>query len=679
MPVRETASSRMPWAKENLEPEPFLTREWLVINGLGGYASGTVAGVCTRRFHGYLIAALPSPVGRVMMLNHLTEEVRLLDGRAVRLGGDESDVGVDVPNLGCLADFRLEQGLPVWRFELDGISIEKRIVLPHLQNTVFITYRLLEGPENVRVRVRPSLHFRAHEARVDRPLNGPYSITVRGDRYEIHGDPDLPPLRLAALGDRASFVLERGAQREIVYRVEARRGYDARGTLWTPGYVRAELRRDRAFSVVASTEPWPTMLAMSAEEALDAERERRRRLVSAAAPGAREGLGADLVLAADQFIFTPGSRPAETARASASGDEVRTVIAGYPWFTDWGRDTMISLEGLGLATGRLREAGYILRTFAHYLKEGLIPNLFPESGREALYHTADATLWYFHAIDRYLAASGDRATLRRLLPALEGIVDKHVRGTRFGIGVDPVDGLLRQGVATLPLTWMDAKCDDWIVTPRRGKAVELNALWYNALRLMERWTREEKGDAASRAYGERADQVRDRFNQRFWNQERGCLFDLVDGERGDDASVRPNMLLAVSLPNPVLHETRWAAVVEVAERELLTPLGLRTLAPDHPDFQKRYDGDLRSRDAAYHQGTVWAWLLGPFIDAWLKVHPGQGKEGRRFLSAFEDHLKEACMGTISEIFDAEAPFTPRGCVAQAWSVAESLRAWLKTQ
>jgi predicted glycogen debranching enzyme len=357
---------------------------------------------------------------------------------------------------------------------------------------------------------------------------------------------------------------------------------------------------------------------------------------------------------------------------------VRTIIAGYHWFTDWGRDTMISLEGLTLTTGRQVEAGYVLRTFSHYVRDGLIPNLFPEGGRQGLYHTADATLWYFHAIDRYLAASGDLATRRRLLPTLRDIVDHHLRGTRFGIGVDPADGLLRQGQEGYQLTWMDAKVGDWVVTPRRGKAVEINALWYNALRLLAGWVRAEEGEASARPFLDHAERVQRSFNERFWHAAGGYLYDVIDAERGNDAALRPNQLLAISLPHPVLERSRWQPVLEIVERQLLTPVGLRSLAPGHPDYKARYYGDLRARDAAYHQGTVWAWLIGPFIDAWLKVHPGERARARHYLDGFVQHLGEACIGSISEVFDAEEPFAARGCVAQAWSVAEVLRCWAKT-
>jgi predicted glycogen debranching enzyme len=339
---------------------------------------------------------------------------------------------------------------------------------------------------------------------------------------------------------------------------------------------------------------------------------------------------------------------------------------------------MISLEGLTLATGRPVEAGYILRTFSRYVHEGLIPNLFPEGNTEGLYHTADASLWFFHALNRYLRATDDRDTLRHVLPRLEEIVTAHLRGTSFGIGVDPADGLLVQGAEGYQLTWMDAKVGDWVVTPRRGKAVEINALWYNALRLLAGWLGEERGEEVAGPLAEQADRAQRSFNERFWYAEGGYLYDVVDGEHGDDCACRPNQVLAISLDHPVLARDHWQPVMDVVERRLLTPVGLRSLAPGHPDFKPRYFGDLHARDAAYHQGTVWAWLIGPFVDAWLKLHPDERAGARRFLDGFVPYLDEACIGTISEIFDAEAPFTPRGCVSQAWSVAEVLRAWLRT-
>jgi predicted glycogen debranching enzyme len=671
---------RMPWAGERApELEPLLTREWLVTNGLGGYASGTVSGVATRRYHGLLVAALPAPLGRVMMFNHLLEQVRLPDWTTVLFGGQERIGGsLELHGSGYLTEFRLEAGLPVWRYDVQGLVLEKRVFLPHRQNTVYVHYRLVEGRGPVRLKLRPSVHFRPHDAPVSGAHLGKYVLNAVEQRYELSAGAELPALRLKCDGRRAAFTVDCQQLPDVLYRVEESRGYDSTGTLWSPGHFRVDLARDQPATLVASTEAWEMLTALDAAGALGAERERRRRLVLAAHPRARTGPASDLVLAADQFLITPAGRVEDAARAHAAGDEVRTVIAGYHWFTDWGRDTMISLEGLTLTTGRHVEAGWILRTFAHYVRDGLLPNLFPEGGKEGLYHTADATLWFFHAIDRYLELTGDRGLLRRLLPKLKDIVAHHLRGTRFGIGVDPRDGLLRQGEEGYQLTWMDAKVGDWVVTPRRGKAVEINALWYNALRLLEGWVREEEGESAARPLADHAERAQTAFNRRFWYEKGGYLYDVVDGEQGDDPACRPNQVFAISLTHPVLQTGRWRAVLEVVRQRLLTPVGLRSLAPGHPDYKPRYYGDLRSRDAAYHQGTVWGWLAGPYVDAWLKVHPGDRAGARRALEGFVPHLGEACIGSLSEVFDAEEPYTPRGCIAQAWTVAEVLRAWVKT-
>ncbi len=660
--------------------EILLSHEWLVTNALGGYASGTIAGVASRRYHSLLIAALPAPLGRQVMLNHLSEMVRLPDGTTVLFGGEERTGGVlELPGARYLTEFRLEQGLPVWRYEVNGFAIEKRVLLPHLQNTVHINYRLVTGDGVIRLKLRPSVHFRPHEAPVSQPHAGPYTLTAVEGRYELKARSELPPLRLFVHGERTAFTLDPQYRPEVHYRVEHSRGYEAVGTLYSPGYFRANLNRENETTLVASTESWETLFALKPAEARNAERQRRERLLGLARPEVQDGPGRELVLAADQFIITPAGRVEDAARARAAGDEVRTVIAGYHWFTDWGRDTMISLEGLTLTTGRQTEAGYILRTFAHYVRDGLIPNMFPEGEKQGLYHTADATLWFFHALDRYLAYTGDRKTLRLILPKLRDIVQHHLKGTHFGIGVDPRDGLLGQGEQGYQLTWMDAKVGDWVVTPRRGKAVELNALWYNALRLLEGWLREEEGDAAARGPAEQAERVRRSFNERFWYAEGGYLYDVVDTEGGgNDPACRPNQIFAISLPHPVLDPARWAAVVEVVKARLLTPVGLRSLAPGHPDYKAKYYGDLRARDAAYHQGTVWAWLIGPFVDAWLKVHPDDRTGARRFLQGSIKELSDSCIGSISEIFDAEESYTPRGCIAQAWSVAEALRCWAKT-
>lgn len=667
-----------------------LSTEWLITNSLGGYASGTIGGFNTRRFHGWLIAALPAPHGRTMMANSLLEKF-YASGRCYALScedvvpqserGQEPErsdplTSASDPANPYLEDFRLETGLPVWRFRMGDALLEKRVCMVHKQNTTYLTYILLEGKG--RLEVKPALHIRPHEGAVGGPPHTRYRFVAVDQGFELCVGNDLPSLKFCWQGEENGFHMASQQIPNVRYRIEQSRGYDWQGNLWSPGIFSAELEAGKQASLTLSTEGWDKVQAFTPPDAFVAELERRRRLLRAAPEKARERFAAELVLSADQFLITPVGRVSDQVRAQAVGDEVRSVIAGYHWFTDWGRDTMISLEGLTLSTGRWREAEYILRSFANYIHDGLIPNMFPEGKTSGLYHTADATLWFFHAIDRYVTISRDFETLEFLLPKLLDVVQWHLHGTDFGIGIDPADGLLRQGAIGYQLTWMDAKVGDWVVTPRRGKAVELNALWYNALRLVMEWLeltgnssfdKDHLANQASLAY--------ESFQRRFWNPERTCLYDVVDSpEEKDDPSIRPNQILAIALKYPILNQDKWKPVVEIVKRELLTPVGLRSLSPSDPEYKPRYDGDLLARDAAYHQGTVWAWLIGPFIDAWLRVYPDGVDEAYGFLRGFEDHLYEDGVGTISEIFDAEPPFTPRGCMAQAWSVAEVLRTTL---
>jgi predicted glycogen debranching enzyme len=655
-----------------------LETQWLVTNGLGGFSSATISGMVNWRYHGILIAALPAPLGRTSMLSHVAECIRFPDGSLVQFGGDEPSFPQEKPaSSNFLLQFRLENQLPFWTYNVNGVLIEKRLLMLYLQNTVHLTYIILDGPSSVQLELRPSMHFRPFEAAVNAPFTNSYEIRGRNSQYEIHSDQAFPPLRLHIHGDHSRFIYDGGSTREIFYEHDALRGYESRGLLWSPGYFSINLQAEKSATLIASTEDWHTATALDPESACITEVERRKRLLRICDPKAQSAPAAELVLAADQFIITPAGRIKDAARARAAGDELRSVIAGYHWFTDWGRDTMIGLEGLTLTTGRFQEAAWILRTFAHYERDGLIPNMFPEGQNEGLYHTADATLWFFHALHRYLEITEDYETLKSLLPTLERIIKAHLQGTHFGIGVDSKDGLLRQGQEGYQLTWMDAKVGDWVVTPRRGKAVEINALWYNSLRLMETWLRRMESGTLAEQVRLHADKVYRSFNERFWNPVANCLFDIVDGERGNDSALRPNQVLSISLTHPVLEKDRWEPVMNVVRRELLTPVGLRSLAAGQPDFKSKYFGDLRSRDAAYHQGTVWAWLIGPFIDAWLRVYPQEREVAQKFLEGFVPHLNEGCVGSINEIFDAESPFLPRGCIAQAWSVAEVLRCLVK--
>jgi predicted glycogen debranching enzyme len=655
-----------------------LETQWLVTNGLGGFASATISGMVNWRYHGILIAALPAPLGRTSMLSHVAECIRMPNGEVIQFGGDEPSFPEEKPeSSNFLLQFRLENQLPFWTYNVNGILIEKRLVMLYLQNTVHLTYTILDGPSSVQLELRPSMHFRPFEAPVNTPFTHEYEVRSKDSQFEIHSDDSFPPLRLFVDGESSHFIYDCGSTREIFYEHDADRGYESRGLLWSPGYFSIRLGLNAPVTLIASTEDWHTITALDPESGYSTEVERRKRLLRLASPAAQSGPAAELLLAADQFVITPAGRIKDAARARAAGDELRSVIAGYHWFTDWGRDTMISLEGLTLTTGRFQEAAWILRTFAHYERDGLIPNMFPEGQNEGLYHTADATLWFFHALHRYVEMTEDFETLVTLMPTLERIITAHLRGTRFRIGVDPKDGLLRQGEQGYQLTWMDAKVGDWVVTPRRGKAVEINALWYNALRLMENWLRHIKKNSLADEIKGHAERTYHSFNERFWNPAVNYLFDIVDGEHGNDGALRPNQVLAISLPYPVLFQDKWEAVLQVVREKLLTPVGLRSLGQNHPDYKAKYFGDLRSRDASYHQGTVWAWLIGPFVDAWLRVYPDDFASARQFLEGFIPQLNEGCVGSINEVFDAEAPFTPRGCITQAWSVAEVLRCLVK--
>ena len=606
------------------------------------------------------------------MVPRLDEEI-VGDHFTVQLSGAEyTDGRYESEVAQFLTEFRREWQLPVWTFTIHGRAIEKRLLMPHGQNTVYVVYRLLQG-DAVQLRLRPYISCRQHGAPLDDPkTHGPFPLMILRDHYEVHFSEEFPSLRLSLRPYCGIFVAEEKLSQDVWYRVDRDRGYDATDHLQSPGYFTAELTNTYAIALVISVEPWERLEA-DADQILEAEQRRVEKIFSLAPEPARTGLAAQLVLAADQFIILPGSRLEEQMLAHTAGEEVRTIVAGYHWFTDWGRDTMISLEGLTLCTGRQREAQAILQTFSHYVKHGLLPNHFPEGERAAIYNTVDATLWYFHALDRYLDTCEERETLQALYPTLQSIIAYHEQGTDFGIGVDPQDGLLTSGAEGFALTWMDAKVGDWVVTPRRGKPVEVQALWYNALRLMAQWA-EELGEPTEH-YLAQATRAQSAFNERFWFAAGSHLYDVIDGEHGDDPSLRPNQIFALSLRFPILAEQYWSPVLATVTNRLLTPAGLRTLDPAHKDYKMRYDGDLRSRDAAYHQGTVWPWLIGHFIDAWRRVTPDIDWL-RTFLQGFEERMKTAGIGTLSEICDAEPPYLARGCIAQAWSVAEVLRSLL---
>ncbi len=633
--------------------EEALRREWLETNGLGGFASSTIAGINTRRYHGLLIAATRPPVGRVALLSKL-EETLVIGGRRFDLASNRYPGVVHPRGYQYLREFRLDP-FPVLTFLVEGVELEKRIFMVHGENSTVVEYELRNTDVECILEIRPLIAFRDYHSTTRR--NDALNPEVVRDEGLATVRPyrDLPALHFSHNG----VELEPGGDwyYNFQYDVEAERGLDSCEDLFSPFVVRFALGPDRAGAIIASTEPRD---ASTAAVLCRAEIERRTRVL--AASPCDHPLVRALVAAADQFLVRRG--------------DLSTVIAGYHWFGDWGRDTMIALPGLTLATGRFETARSILLAFAASVDRGMLPNRFPEAGETPEYNTVDATLWFFEAVRALAHYTGETAFVRdRLYETLKEIVEWHVGGTRYGIRCDD-DGLLVSGEPGVQLTWMDAKVGDWVVTPRRGKPVEIQALWYNALRIMEDLARAFGDDAARARYSDLANRARDSFNRLFWNDQTGCLHDVVDGG-SHDGTIRPNQIFAVSLPHAMLPAQNASQVVDVVRRELLTPFGLRSLSPRDSQYRPRYEGGVWSRDAAYHQGTVWPWLMGPFLTAYVKVHGGSAsarQQATGWLEAFHGHLGVAGLGQISEIADGDPPHTPRGSIAQAWSVAELLRA-----
>ena len=638
-------------------------REWLVTNGIGGYACGTVAGLLARRYHGLLVAALDPPLGRTLLLSKLDETVTY-DGCAYPLFANRWDEATVEP-LGFrhLERFHLEGTTPVWTFACADALLQKRIWMEPGANTTYVRYEVRRASAPVHLSIKVIVNHRDHHATTHAD---DWSMSIEGtdSGLEVVAFDGEVPLHVHSNGGEC--VTRHTWYRGYYLAIEADRGLDCQEDHLYAGRFDVRLEPGDSFAVIATTDSDAGLnvdRAHSRRQAYERGLLDRSGVVNSFKSDLRSAPDWEkhLILAADQFIVR---------RSLPDEPEGGSIIAGYPWFGDWGRDTMISLPGLTLVTGRHEVAERILRAFARFVDRGMVPNRFASDGARPEYNTADATLWYVEALRAYLAATGDKDLMRYLFPVLQDIVDWHQRGTRFNIGMDPDDGLLYAGESGVQVTWMDAKIDDWVVTPRVGKPVEVNALWYNGLRAIAGIARD-LGEAPDR-YDDLADNAQRGF-ARFWNEEVGFCYDVLDGPQGDDPALRPNQLLAVSLPQSPLSNRQQRAVVDVCGRHLLTSHGLRSLAPGEPGFAGHYRGDRRERDAAYHQGTVWAWLIGPFVTAHLRVH-GDPAQACLFLRPFVHHMRNHGVGSVSEIFDGTPPFTPRGCVAQAWSVAEMLRA-----
>ena len=639
------------------------SREWLITNGIGGFASGTIAGGMTRRYHGLLIAALQPPVGRTHLVAALDEIVRY-GGKEFALATHRWASGVVEPaGFQHVEGFRLEGTTPVWTYALGDARLEKRLWMQQGANTTYVQYTLLEASAPIEMELKALVNYRDFHA-----------STHAGD-WKMRVDAVEHGVRVVAFDGASPFYLKSAEAlcearhewyRDCFLAAERERGLDDREDHLFAAHFRAKLPLGESVTIVSTTEETAALdgkvarVQRAAHEAKIVAWNTRSNAISAGSPDWLR----QLVLAADQFIVK---------RALPDEPDGRSVIAGYHWFGDWGRDTMIALPGLTLTTGRVEVARQILLAFAKYVDGGMLPNNFPDAGGKPEYNTVDAALWYFEAVRQYFAATRDTQALQILFPVLAGMIDAHLKGTRYRIHVDAADGLLYAGEPGVQLTWMDAKIGDWVVTPRIGKAVEINALWINALATMTQLARELK--ISSGTYQTLSSKAKDGF-QKFWNAERQCCYDVIDAPGlGNDASLRPNQVLAVSLPISPLSPKQQKAVVDVCAAQLLTPYGLRSLAPGETGYQGHYGGGPRERDAAYHQGTVWAWLLGPFALAHHRVY-GDRVAALRFLEPLEASIQRYGLGTLGEIFDGDAPFAPKGCVAQAWSVGEVLRAWV---
>jgi predicted glycogen debranching enzyme len=636
------------------------SREWLVTNGIGGYASGTVAGGMSRRYHGLLVAALQPPVGRTQLVAWINEVARYERTEFALATQRWLSGAVEPKGFQHIEEFRLKGTTPVWTYALGHARLEKRVWMEHGANTTYVRYTLVSG-EPLELALKALVNYRDF-----------HGNTHAGD-WRMQVESAERGVRVVAFDGATPFYLKSAEgnceprhewYRDCFFRVERERGLDDHEDHLLAAEFRTTLQSGQSVTIVLTTEETAsldveaTLVACAAHEVKILEAFERRSGGSASPQWLKQ-----LALAADQFIVK---------RVLPEQPEGRSVIAGYHWFGDWGRDTMIALPGLTLTTGRTEVARRILLAFARYVDGGMLPNNFPDSGGRPEYNTVDAGLWCFEAARQYLAATNDTATVAELFPVLAEMIDAHVRGTRFHIQVDTSDGLLYAGEPGVQLTWMDAKIGDWVVTPRIGKPVEVNALWINALATMVDFAREL--NKVTERYEALSAKAAKSF-RRFWNEGRGCCFDVIDAPGiGSDSSLRPNQIFAVALPVSPLTGDQQKRVVDICGQRLLTPYGLRSLAPQEPAYQGHYRGGPRERDAAYHQGTVWGWLLGPFALAHYRVY-GDRDAALQVLDAVADAIGAYGVGTLAEIFDGDPPFPPKGCIAQAWTVAEVLRVW----
>jgi len=636
--------------------------EWLETNGLGGWASSSVIGCNTRRYHGLLVAATKPPTERMVLLSKL-DEVIVANEERFELGTNLYGGNTIHPNGYHYLSAFSRKLFPEWLYELRKIVLKKTISMVQGENTTVVLYEVIKAEQPFVLELFPLIAGRDYHSLEHANNNLFWDVHFENGVFKSQPNEKSPALFISV--PNSSYDHHPSWFYKFNYTVEKYRGLDGEEDLLNHGTIRVTLKEGDKLGIIISTE---NPSGRSAQELF--EREKSRRLLFLGKPDRNEAnisFADQLMLAADQFIVK-------------RGEDLKTIIAGYHWFTDWGRDTMIALPGLCLATGRYEDARKIISAFANSVSEGMLPNRFRDGNESPEYNNVDGTLWYFVAVYKYMIQTGDTGfILNDILPVLKNIIDWHFKGTRYNIHVD-ADGLLYAGEKGQQLTWMDAKVGDWVVTPRIGKPVEIQALWYNALKIFAELLQlnDQLGDAEMVNIS--AEKVKESFAEKFWYADGNYLYDVIDENNNPDASLRPNQLFASSLPFPVIDEEQTIAILKISEEKLYTPVGLRSLSPDDSRYIGVYGGDAYTRDSAYHQGTVWSWLLGPYIDAIMTTTGFIGNGGlsgkemaKKIIDDFTFHLDEAGIGTVSEIFDGDAPHCPRGCVAQAWSVGELLR------
>ncbi|HEY5585511.1 MAG TPA: amylo-alpha-1,6-glucosidase [Ruminiclostridium sp.] len=632
-------------------------REWIITNGIGGYASGSLICSNSRRYHGLLIAALKPPTSRHLLLSNLLEDLIFEDGTSKTFSSFKTSDGYVSQGYTCLQRVQYDL-LPEFIYSYKDIFIKKKIAMRQGENTTVVQYEIRNGSQAAIFKLTPLINYRDHHHKSERRY---LKFDSQAQQNEVTISPEGSDVKLRICTSAGEFQkLDDCYFHNMLYTIEQARGLDSCEDQFIPGCFNIKLKplESKIVSFVVTTEKYD-ICTLDVSGVIEAEENRLLELLDRKAY--KSELCRRLVLAADNFIVYRNSTKS------------KTVIAGYPWFTDWGRDTMIAFSGLTLATGRYEDAKDILYTFSKYVHYGLIPNMFPDDGEPPVYNSVDAALWYFEAVNSYLEYTQDYGFIKeKIYYCLKEICAGFINGTIFDIKMTE-DGLVTAGNQHTQLTWMDAKVGDWVVTPRHGKAVEINALWYNALQIMSKLAENFEDEDI---YTNLAQRVKESFDKVFWNEKDDCLYDVVN-DSGKDASIRPNQIIAVGLSYAVVEDDKARSVVEKVWKELYTPYGLRTLSQEDPQYRGVYSGDVWSRDGAYHQGTVWTWPLGRFIKAYVRVN-GDTSQARKnaldFIMPFIDHMKDAGLGNISEIFDGNDPHYPRGCFAQAWSVSEILRA-----